>query len=289
MKAPILCTVDLDGTGNNPILHQLDLSTPFPPSKEHKPYIGFLSKQTLYISNQDLIISVDIKNPDRPTISHLYENLPPFFCQFSPHGTGTPFQVELFPETKFSLSEQLDLALKLNFGSNTIVPIGNNMLFLYHRSQLHGPYGTEEINIVGTARFIAFEKVKDLRGFGPPGFLAGNSKPPRTPPYKLLPESAFSTKTIAMFDMTGTVLPSPLESLWEFINTISVREVLVHQGFAYAREHNGLRVYDLRRPEQPRSAGHFALGQWISAMAPLAEGRILVASGNNLYVLAPPK
>ncbi len=261
-KAPILCTVDLDGAGKKPIIHSMDLHMKFPMADGFSPppYEYFLSGQTIYISNHYSLILVDIKDTDRPRISYVYDKIPSFFCQIWSEFERGPVMVNLFPDTRFSLPERLDLALKIRNDPDT-VPLGNNLLFLFRRFQ--------KGYAIGIARFSTFEK--SFVGFTQPG------------PYPP------SSNIYAMFDMIGMVRPSPLESLWDFINGQNLNDVLVHQGFAYIKENGGLRVYDLRRPDQPRQAGHFAVGKWISAMAPLGEGRILVACPNDLYILAPPK
>jgi ABC-type transport system involved in multi-copper enzyme maturation permease subunit len=97
-------------------------------------------------------------------------------------------------------------------------------------------------------------------------------------------------KELVRFELLGHVRVSPLQRLAGFYSL----QLMIHGDFAYVLNDEtgiggGMIAFDIRDPEHPRQAGHYAApGERFLSMAPLPGGDILVG-GNNLHIVNPPK
>jgi len=91
---------------------------------------------------------------------------------------------------------------------------------------------------------------------------------------------------VATLEMVGFRRPTPLERFAGAYPT----QVFVRDGLAYViGDFGGLSVYDVRRPQQIRRIGHYAVpNESLCAIVPLPDGNILVG-GKKLHIVAPPK
>jgi ABC-type transport system involved in multi-copper enzyme maturation permease subunit len=90
---------------------------------------------------------------------------------------------------------------------------------------------------------------------------------------------------IARLDLIARRPATPLRRMLDS----SPRRVVLHEGLAYALEHEGLTVYDVRDPSTPRRLAHYAAGgQYFHDMAILPDGSIVLA-GTSLQVIEPVK
>jgi hypothetical protein len=94
---------------------------------------------------------------------------------------------------------------------------------------------------------------------------------------------------IAILEMTGQREPTAMERWVES----RPRQAILRDGLAYvldvARPFGGLTVYDVSRPDMIRRVGHYAApDELLLAIAPLADGNILVGGG-KLHIVAPPQ
>jgi hypothetical protein len=93
---------------------------------------------------------------------------------------------------------------------------------------------------------------------------------------------------IAILEMTGQREPTALERWLD----LYPHRVFLRHGLAYVlyrgRPFGGLTVYDVSRPDMIRRVGHYAApDELLLAIAPLADGNILVGGG-KLHIVAPP-
>ncbi|MHC4625332.1 MAG: hypothetical protein ACYS4W_15675 [Planctomycetota bacterium] len=94
---------------------------------------------------------------------------------------------------------------------------------------------------------------------------------------------------IAILEMTGQREPTALEHWLD----LYPRQAFLRGGLAYVlyrgRPFGGLTVYDVSRPDMIRRVGHYAApDELLLAIAPLADGNILVGGG-KLHIVAPPR
>jgi hypothetical protein len=94
---------------------------------------------------------------------------------------------------------------------------------------------------------------------------------------------------IAILEMTVQREPTALERWLD----LYPHRVFLRHGLAYVlyrgRPFGGLTVYDVSRPDMIRRVGHYAApDELLLAIAPLADGNILVGGG-KLHIVAPPR
>ncbi len=97
---------------------------------------------------------------------------------------------------------------------------------------------------------------------------------------------------VVRYEPVGLRFSTPVE---RWVGSNAVQRMVAKDGLLWAIEGLSLTVYDIRRPEAPRRAGHYATGDdnyW--TLTPLLDRRILMGAGcrspqTSLRIVAPPR
>jgi hypothetical protein len=95
----------------------------------------------------------------------------------------------------------------------------------------------------------------------------------------------------AEFELIGHRQPTPLERA-AYGHNLYVGDVATQDGVVYVwnRWRQRVAAYDVSDPEHPRRTGHFVLAKdRAMGVAPLEEGRLLIAGRHDLYIVRLPR